>query len=476
MPAAIFATDPTWTDKEVITTVVTTVIGVVGALATVGGLVHRSLTSSLRSRVKVAEGRAAKAQKLFDQFGSADAVAEKLAQAELVETERNGLLARVGALDALLAGTQVEVGGLKAQLEGLTAEREAYKSEVARLAAERDDTAGRLNTELNRIKKAVRRDGAIWTDRVLANATDFYPLDPDGRRTPIVSMLNLKGGVGKTTATANLAAALSHRGYRVLLIDLDLQGSLTDMFMTAVEQKQAYADGKLVGDFLDASFDAEFPNLMDYARPITAFPTKSMLVPTTDAQAYAETNLTVRWFLRASKRDPRFLLRRELQLVRVTGKFDVILLDCPPLLNVSCVNALAASDYVLVPVMPSGQATARVPVLLERLREFRESINPELKVLGVFANRTRGDGLTADEANRMGTVRAQSKDAWGEAVTVLKTNIKQSVAVRDCEDDRRTLGPEDDLFRAFQSLAAEVEAGLPTFCVPKSKAAAGVSS
>ena len=90
----------------------------------------------------------------------------------------------------------------------------------------------------------------------------------------------------------------------------------------------------------------------------TELGTTCALVPTTDEMAYAETNLTVRWYLKDAKRDPRFLLRRELQRKRVTNAYDVVLLDCPPFINISCVNALGASDYVLVPVLPSRPATA----------------------------------------------------------------------------------------------------------------------
>src|SRR5262249_12287855 len=154
-----------------------------------------------------------------------------------------------------------------------------------------------------------------------------------------------------------------------LLIDLDLQGSLTNLFMSEPEQEDAFKNEKLVGDFFDAAFDAEHPNLMDYTVPIPGFATESALVPTTDVQAYAEMNLSVRWFLRDSNRDPRFLLRKELHLKRITNTFDIVLIDCPPLINVSCVNALAASDFVLVPVLPSAQSTSRVPTLLERLRD-----------------------------------------------------------------------------------------------------------
>lgn len=87
----------------------------------------------------------------------------------------------------------------------------------------------------------------------------------------------------------------------------------------------------MLSDFLAASFGAEFPNLLDYTTAILP-DAKSAIVPTTDGLAYAETNLTIRWLLREANRDPRFLLRKELHLRRITGNYDIVLLDCPPLM------------------------------------------------------------------------------------------------------------------------------------------------
>jgi cellulose biosynthesis protein BcsQ len=125
----------------------------------------------------------------------------------------------------------------------------------------------------------------------------------------------------------------------VLLLDLDLQGSLAGLFLPGKAQEDLYNNEKMLADFSASSFGAEYPNLLDYTAPILS-EGKSGLVPTTDGLAYAETNLTIRWVLREGNRDPRFLLTRELQLKRITNAYDVVLLDCPPLMNVCCVNAL----------------------------------------------------------------------------------------------------------------------------------------
>lgn len=338
---------------------------------------------------------------------------------------------------------------------------ESHRAAAQQLQSDLDNLRAQFISERRRIERAVGSDGFTWTERVRHNAPDFHSLDE--RRMPIISVLNLKGGVGKTTLTANLGAALSRRGWRVLMIDLDLQGSLTSLFLPEEDQTALAHERKLVGDFLERSFDAEYPNLLSYTAPVLGAD-RSALVGTVDSLAYAETNLTIRWLLREGTRDPRFILRRELHLRRISNRFDIVLLDCPPLINVSCVNALASSDYVLIPVMPSKPTTDRVPVLLRRMLQFRENINQHLKVLGVVANRTWASDLTSDEKNRLSELVMKGKNAWGEEVDVLRTSIRQSTDLRTAEDEHRPLALSDSMAPVFDLLASEVETRLPTFC------------
>jgi cellulose biosynthesis protein BcsQ len=363
------------------------------------------------------------------------------------------------------------------QVDQLTLERDASEIDArlqAEIASDHRSAAETLRGDLEtirtqfisgqrRIERALGSDGFTWTEKVRANAPDFRPLDE--RRMPIISVLNLKGGVGKTTLTANLGAALSRRGWKVLLIDLDLQGSLTSLFIPEQDQAGLERQRLFIGHFLARSFDAEFPNLLHYTQGIPES-NGSALVGTVDTLAYAETNLTVRWMLREGNRDPRFILRRELHLRRISSEFDIVLLDCPPLINICCVNALAASDSVLIPVMPSKPTTDRVPVLLSRMLQFRENINGQLKVLGMVANRTFGAELTNDETNRLSELEVKAKNAWGENVPRFETFIRQSTEVRAAEDEHRPLRPDDRMAEVFDLLAREVHDRLPTFCRP----------
>ncbi|MGH7173589.1 MAG: AAA family ATPase [Gemmataceae bacterium] len=460
-----------WTDKEMLTAIGSTVAIVVPACL----FIMRLAVANARRAAKKANQAAKQANQ------------EKNSQEKMVremEKKIEQLLQPSAGEVPQIKDLQEGMHELRRQLDRFLKEKEANQADAANARMLAEELARNLDSlqvklqqyenelavEQRRIKRALSKDGHTWMEKVLRDAPDFKPLAPDSRRMPIISVLNLKGGVGKTTTTANLGAALDSLGYRVLLLDLDLQGSLTGLFLPTNAQVEMFNSEKMMGDFLTSSFGAEYPNLLDYTAPILP-DGKSGLVPTTDGLAYAETNLTIRWVLREGSKDPRFLLRRELHLVRIRNKYDIVLLDCPPLINVCCVNALAASDYVLIPILPSKQATDRVPVLLRRLRQFQENINNNLAVLGILANRTHRSELTVDEANRLSSLRVTCKDLWGHEVPQLETFIRQSAEVRVAEDEHRPLGPSDEMHSAFVELAREVESRMPTFCQPAGKAA-----
>lgn len=491
----VAAADPTWTDKELFTAIGSTITVAIGVFTSVGlWLINRAIEPyKTRTRKAEAERDVAIAEKtkIETEIRKEMAVEIERLRKELANSQTRIEAVRAETEAARQAKVKAESQLLHAQVVAKKAVKEVERyaeangqvsEEAEKLKAELADTAEKLEEhqiELasvqKLIKKTTEKDGQTWNEKVPASAPDFKPLGLGGRQMPVISVLNLKGGVGKTTVAANLGAAFDGRGYQTLLIDLDLQGSLTGLFLQEPTQKELQENHKLLEDFLNASFDAEYPNILDYTQPILSG--KSGLVATSDTLTYAETNLTLRWMLRDSNRDARFLLRRELHLKRITKTYDVVVLDCPPILNMCCVNALAASDYLLIPIVPSKQATARVPVLLNRLGELRENINPDLKVIGVLTNRTARSELTVEESNRLTQLRQQCKDVWGTDVPILDTFIRQGAEIRAAEDEYRTLRSTDVMYQHFAELAVEIEKRLPTFCLPGSgKAAQEVSA
>ena len=159
------------------------------------------------------------------------------------------------------------------------------------------------------------------------------------------------------------------------------------------------------------------------------------------------------------------ILRKAIHRAGVYKKFDVVLMDCPPLLNLCCANALAASDYVLTPVTPSVKAIERVPPLLERLREIqRNGVNTELRPLGVVVNRTEGRALTPNEQRLLFELPRQTHAVYGSPIDLFDTTVQQRTAVRDGEEYFTPPDEAHPLRTTFEALAEEFINRLPNVC------------
>ncbi len=341
-----------------------------------------------------------------------------------------------------------------------------------------------LETGVRRMKRAMKLEGYLLQAKALQVRPKFRPLTE--RKRPIISLLNLKGGVGKTTLTAHLGAALARKGYRVLLVDLDLQGSLTGLMLPPETINERFTAEKLIQHFflkaaqiakpMETDGPAKTPTvpLTEYIVPVPLPipPTVSgrqgslSIVPTSDSLAYAELNLTLGWLLKQGERDARFLLRKALHLIGPNRDYDIVLLDCPPLLNISCVNALAASDYLLIPTLLSQKATERVPRLCHTVarQEFVTEVNSAMKVMGVVANRTAQIEMTAKESNLWKLIPSQIKVGGGSPTKQFARTIPQDAAIVATEEQYTHPKPGSRTETVFDALADELLQELPDDC------------
>ena len=220
----------------------------------------------------------------------------------------------------------------------------------------------------------------------------------------VITVANQKGGVGKTTTAVNLAASLAATRRRVLLIDLDPQGNATMGSGVDKSQLERGACEVLLGEAQIASV------LLDVEQAGYA------LLPANQDLTSAE----VRLLTQTIGREVR--LRRALEPVRAS--YDVILVDCPPALNMLTVNALVAADSVLIPMQCEYYALEGLSALLATIEQIRLAANPPLEIEGIL--RTMFDPRN----NLANEVSAQLLMHFGDKVfrTVIPRNVRLAEA------------------------------------------------
>lgn len=258
--------------------------------------------------------------------------------------------------------------------------------------------------------------------------------DPTRPSAPrIIAVANQKGGVGKTTTAINLAAALCEVGQKVLLVDLDPQGNASTGL------------GAEPGDRGLTTYDLliEDANLTDVIRP-TNVPGLSLCPATTDLSS-ADIELV-------SNEKRSFLLHDALRQPAIDPYgFDYILIDCPPALSLLTINALVASDSVLVPLQCEFFALEGLSQLMLTIRDVRRSANPDLRIEGVVLTmHDRRNRLTAQ-------VEADARANMGDLV--MKTTIPRNVRISEAPSYALpvlTYDPGSKGAEAYRALAREI--------------------
>jgi cellulose biosynthesis protein BcsQ len=277
-----------------------------------------------------------------------------------------------------------------------------------------------------RIKAAFTFDGN-WSD-VPSHGREakFWPLS--SRRVPIVALCNLKGGVGKTTMTANLGATLWGDPFRkrVLLIDLDYQGSLTGQCLDPrsigrlTQHQQRFVQELFKPATPDPQLVLLAANAVDDERTTGH---EGSIIAADENLAITEAAALSRWILpEASVLDVRYLLRHVLHSSVVQRHYDAVLLDCPPRLTAAAINAFLAADFLLIPTPLDRMCIEAVPRLLRWVRERQQRLMSNINILGVVISRTKKP-LTEREKELLDQLKHDCKDAWGAAVKVFETLV-----------------------------------------------------
>jgi chromosome partitioning protein len=252
-------------------------------------------------------------------------------------------------------------------------------------------------------------------------------------QTRIIALANQKGGVGKTTTTLNLGAALVERGRRVLLVDLDPQSNLT-MGLGHNPYEMKYTAYQVLHN---ADRSAEFA-LQSVSEGLD-------LIPATLDMAAAEIELVSR-VARES------LLRKALHPLR--ERYDYILIDPPPSLGLFTMNALTAATEVIIPLQPQPYAMKGLVQLRKTITLIQRDVNPSLRIGGVLLTQMQRNNLAATLEGKLRST------ALGPLV--YQTTIPQNVRLAESsasgkpimEYDRSCAGAT-----AYIALAEEVDNG-----------------
>jgi chromosome partitioning protein len=261
-----------------------------------------------------------------------------------------------------------------------------------------------------------------------------------------IAILNQKGGVGKTTTTVNLAAALAAEGHRTLVLDLDPQAHATLHL------------GLMPGRSGPSLYEALTQNM-----------------PLEQVRREVAPNL----FVAGSHID---LAAAEVELIGTVGRevilrdlldadeepFDYVLMDCPPSLGILTLNALCAAREVFIPLQAHFLALHGLSKLLETINLVSKRVNRDLKVGGVvlclYDSGTRLGGEVIDDLDRYFDGRRRAADPWAEA-RVCRTRIRRNIRLAECPSFGQSIfqyAPTSRGAEDYASLAAEIQGRPPS--------------
>ena len=251
----------------------------------------------------------------------------------------------------------------------------------------------------------------------------------------VITIANRKGGVGKTTTTLNLACSLRELGKKILVIDLDPQANLTRCFDVGNSENI-----KTVGHLLTAELEEESYSVEEY---ILSYDEMD-IIPSSIFLSAVETQMR-------SETGSERILSEIINQVR--EHYDYILIDTSPSLNILNINALCASDSVLITADTGVFAVVGIGELLKTVQKIKKRVNPKLKVQGILLT------MCDNRTNLSKLLTQQVEELYQGKIAVFKTKIPKTVKVGEAIYSGQSIkkyakGSSADI--AYDNLAKEI--------------------
>ena len=258
-------------------------------------------------------------------------------------------------------------------------------------------------------------------------------------KATVMAVVNQKGGTGKTTTCENLGIGLAREGKRVLLVDTDPQGSLTIALGHSRPDDLPVTLTDLMAKVMQDQPLAPKEGILSHEEGIE-------LVPANITLSGLEVSL-----VNAMSRET--VLKQYLETVK--DSYDFILLDCMPSLGMLTVNALAASDQVLIPVQANYLSAKGLEQLLQTVNKIKRQINPKLRIEGILLT------MVDYRTNFAKEISALIRDTYGGRLKVYDADIPRSVRAAEISAEGVSIfkhDPGGKVAEAYRSLTKEVMA------------------
>ncbi|MFQ7159304.1 MAG: ParA family protein [Ruthenibacterium sp.] len=256
-------------------------------------------------------------------------------------------------------------------------------------------------------------------------------------KATVLAVVNQKGGTGKTTTCENLGVGLAQEGKKVLLVDVDPQGSLTISLGYPRPDDLDSTLSELMAKVMQETPLSPGEGILHHEEGVD-------LIPANISLSGIEVSL-----VNAMSRET--ILKQLMEPLK--RQYDFILLDCMPSLGMLTVNALAAADNVLIPVQAQYLSAKGLEQLLQTVNKVRRQINPKLRIEGILL--TMVDGRT----NYAKDISSLIRETYGSKIKVFGTDIPHSVRAAEISAEGKSIfrhDPKGKVASAYRTLTKEV--------------------